>query len=199
MRRVTIQPTTKLSGEGDFFRASKLTKRTPNKNSGDDVQEMKELLKTLVNNNTEVIKELKEIRKEQQVYHTEMKKLRDENQEMKKKKSYEKKVKSRTKNKISKKIGETVSLVKLENYTEKEKVMKNKIKLRSNEQKIFINDDLTKEHTSMQKHIRDVKWEERKKGNRTKIKDLKIYINEEVWKWNKQTSKFVENKQASQH
>lgn len=94
--------------------------------------------------------------------------------------------------KAVRKLGERICLVELENVTSKVTVMKNKSKLRDYKaERVFINDDLTKNEREIQGRIRSMAQEERKKGKVVKIGFQKIYIDGKEWRWNKEKEQLV--------
>uniref|UniRef100_A0A6P7H2N3 Spindle pole body component 110-like n=1 Tax=Diabrotica virgifera virgifera TaxID=50390 RepID=A0A6P7H2N3_DIAVI len=75
------------------------------------------------------------------------------------------------------KLGEKTCLVKLQNKFEKEKIMQNKAKLKHIKgNKVYINNDITKEELQTQKKIRQVANEEINKGKSVTIKYNKLII-----------------------
>lgn len=91
------------------------------------------------------------------------------------------------------KLGNKTCLVRMENREDKIKIMENKKKLRYNKQeRIFINNDLTKEEMRIQKEIRRRAKEESNMGHKTNIGFQKIEIEGRKWKWNKDTNKLEE-------
>lgn len=89
--------------------------------------------------------------------------------------------------KAVKRIGPTTCLIELKNTEDKIKLMKNKRKLREyKQQKIYINDDMTKEERGIQEKIRRKAKEERMKGKTVKIGFQKLIVEGERWRWNKE-------------
>jgi hypothetical protein len=88
------------------------------------------------------------------------------------------------------KMGIKTCLMELANSDDKAKVMKNKNKLRSNKEQIFINDDMSKKERIIQGKIRRRAQEEKRKGHSVKIGFLKLIINDEVWKWDEVAEEF---------
>lgn len=93
----------------------------------------------------------------------------------------------------STKLGEKTYLISLTDQMEKIKVMQNKNKLRRmTEEKIFIQDDLSKKDRNIQQQIRIRAKEEKDRGNTVKIGYRKLFINGIEWKWNSTESKLQE-------
>lgn len=81
-------------------------------------------------------------------------------------------------------IGDKTCLIQLGNTTDKIEVMKNKSKLRNlKDERIYINEDWSKEEREIQKTIRMVAKEEEKKGKTVKIGYRKLIIGNTEWKW----------------
>lgn len=90
----------------------------------------------------------------------------------------------------TRKIGGKICLIELENEEAKELVMKNKNKLKySKDEKIYINQDMTKEEREKAKIIRRVAQQEKDKGKNVKIGYNKLNIDGEEWRWNKRTAR----------
>lgn len=83
------------------------------------------------------------------------------------------------------KIGQTVCKIELASYSDKEKIMINKKKLKFNKAKIFINKERTRYKREIQRKIKIYAEEEQKKGSNVKIRERKLIIEEEEWIWNK--------------
>ncbi|KAH0814053.1 hypothetical protein GEV33_008739 [Tenebrio molitor] len=79
-------------------------------------------------------------------------------------------------------------LVQMEEWSGKEKVMKQKGKLRGNRatEKIFIDNDLTKKEREIQKKIRAIAREERRQGKDLKVGYMKITIEGVQMRWNEE-------------
>lgn len=93
------------------------------------------------------------------------------------------------------KLAERACLVELENGVEKQDVMQNKFKLKKlREQRIFIDNDLTRNERVMRKQIRALAEEERKSGKLVKIKFSKLIVDGQVWKWNMDMGKLEKPK-----
>lgn len=75
-----------------------------------------------------------------------------------------------------------ISVVKLNSRQDKELIMENKNKLRGTG--VYIDNDLTKTESSVQKQLRDIAKEERQKGKTVKVAFQKIYIEGRCWEWN---------------
>uniref|UniRef100_A0A6P7FZJ9 Uncharacterized protein PF11_0207-like n=1 Tax=Diabrotica virgifera virgifera TaxID=50390 RepID=A0A6P7FZJ9_DIAVI len=73
----------------------------------------------------------------------------------------------KTKIKKAHKIGQERCIVEMAEWGDKVKILKEKAKLRGKD--IFIEADLTKHEQKIQKHMRDVAREEKKKGNVVKV------------------------------
>lgn len=87
-------------------------------------------------------------------------------------------------------IGQQVCLVALNNMEDKIKVMENKSKLRKMENdRIYINNDLTKKERDIQKSIRKRAEEEKKEGRNVKIGYQKLEIDGKQWRWNNNSDK----------
>lgn len=92
--------------------------------------------------------------------------------------------------KAARKIGTKTCVVTLYNELEKEKVMREKIKLRNVEgEKIYINDDLTKKEKEKQRTIIQIAKEAKEKNKNVKVGYNKVTIDGVVWRWNKSTEK----------
>lgn len=91
-----------------------------------------------------------------------------------------------------KKLGNKTCLIELENENEKVKVMKNKSKLRRNKrEKIFINDDMSKEERLIQGKIRKKAQEEKNKGKTVRIGFQKLVIDNEEWRWDNEREDII--------
>lgn len=91
-----------------------------------------------------------------------------------------------TKVKSAYRMGPKMQIVAPESYEVKREVMKNKIKLRNIQgNKIFINNDQTKQEREIDAQIRVRARTERSKGRRVRNGYQKLFIDEEEWKWNK--------------
>lgn len=83
------------------------------------------------------------------------------------------------------KIGEKHCLIGLKNGEDKIKLMQNKHKLREiKENKIFLNNDMTKQERRIQRELRRIARSEREKGKLVKTGYNKIIVNGEEWRWN---------------
>ncbi|KAK9686975.1 hypothetical protein QE152_g36799 [Popillia japonica] len=90
------------------------------------------------------------------------------------------------------KLGERTYLMQMESAADKSKVMQNKSKLKGREgDKVFINDDLSKQDRDIQKIIRTRAQQERKDGKRIKIGFRKLYLRDEEWKWDKNEQRLI--------
>uniref|UniRef100_A0A1Y1M2F4 Uncharacterized protein n=1 Tax=Photinus pyralis TaxID=7054 RepID=A0A1Y1M2F4_PHOPY len=84
------------------------------------------------------------------------------------------------------KIGPKLCLIQLETFEDKIKILQNKMKLRNmGEEKVFINNDLTRKERDIDKQIRKRAEEERKLGKTVKIGYQKITIEGREWRWNR--------------
>lgn len=85
------------------------------------------------------------------------------------------------------KMGEKTCLIEFEKEEDKEKVMKNKYKLRENRNgKIYINNDETKKEREKGKQMRKIAKEQRDKGKAVKIGYNKLTVDGKIWKWNEE-------------
>jgi hypothetical protein len=79
--------------------------------------------------------------------------------------------------------------VEMKEWSGKEKVMKQKGKLRERKEteKIFINNDLTKQGREIQNKLRTIAKEEKMEGKEVKVGYGKICNNEGIqWRWNEE-------------
>lgn len=91
------------------------------------------------------------------------------------------------------KIRESTYVIELENEIDKQEIMANKAKLKNiREEKVFINEDMTKKEREKQKLIRLFAKSEKEKGKEVKIGYNKVIVNGEPWRWNKNIEK-IEN------
>ncbi|KAK4885816.1 hypothetical protein RN001_002087 [Aquatica leii] len=179
----------------EIFDKSRKTQRSPNKTQSDDGK--LDLLVKMVQGLTE---DVKLVRIQQEQYNVEMLKIQEENaklrkendnikkenQEIKRKKFIKDYLEVEAKVKDAITLGTNVCLVKLENGKDKEKIMINKTKLgKIPNEKISINDDLTKKEREKQNQLRKKAAEEKKHGKNVKLGYNKITIDGVVWKWNK--------------
>lgn len=96
-------------------------------------------------------------------------------------------------------LGQKTCLIVLEKMEDKVKVMENKSKLRKLEnEKIYINNDLTIKERDIQKKIRKRAEEERKKGRKVKIGYQKLVIDGKQWRWNKRSDKLESSEETKQ-
>ena len=77
-----------------------------------------------------------------------------------------------------------IIIAELENYTDKERIMKNKNKLKGKE--IYIDNDSTKEERNVQAIIRKKAKEEECQGKKVKIFYNRLLVNGKNFKWNTQ-------------
>ncbi|KAF5301342.1 hypothetical protein FQA39_LY10740 [Lamprigera yunnana] len=76
---------------------------------------------------------------------------------------------------------------------EKTEIMKNKVKLaRHKDDKVYINNDMTRQERDIEKQIRKRAEEKRKQGKKVNGGYQKLYIDKQVWKWNKEKSDLEE-------
>ncbi|KAH0812101.1 hypothetical protein GEV33_010690 [Tenebrio molitor] len=81
-------------------------------------------------------------------------------------------------------------LAKIENWEQKKNIMLSKSKLKEKKgERMYIDDDLTKEERGTQKKLRELAREERDRGKRVKIGYRKIQINRDWFRWNKRQEK----------
>lgn len=91
-----------------------------------------------------------------------------------------------------KKLSEKSCIVELENLQEKEKIMKEKAKLRRVKGlKIFINNDLTVREQKIQKYIREEAKKQREIGKRVKVGYRRLKVGNEEWVWSDKDDKLV--------
>lgn len=96
--------------------------------------------------------------------------------------------------KSAQKIGGKTCIIELESEEDKEKVMKNKNKLRNlTEQKIYINNDETIIEREKNREIRNFAKMERNKGKNVKIGYNKVTVQGNVWKWKPELKKMMPN------
>lgn len=92
--------------------------------------------------------------------------------------------------KAAHRLGPKTIVVALGSEDEKLEVMHNKSKLRNRPgNKVFIEDDLTKEEREIQKLIRQKAKEERNKGKQVKIGFSKLVMDGQTWKWSRTENK----------
>jgi hypothetical protein len=81
-------------------------------------------------------------------------------------------------------------LAKIESWEQKKNILLNKSKLKEKEdERMYIDDDLTKEERETQKKLRELAREERNRGKRVKIGYRKIQINGEWFRWDEREEK----------
>lgn len=78
-----------------------------------------------------------------------------------------------------------MTIVKVDSWEEKEKIMKNKGKLKGTS--YFVDHDLTQTEEKIQKELRDKAREEKGKGRTAKVGYQKIFMGNTWWKWNRNT------------
>ncbi|XP_072377803.1 uncharacterized protein [Diabrotica undecimpunctata] len=95
----------------------------------------------------------------------------------------------------ARKIGENTTLVELNSVKNKIEVMKNKNKLKNKtDERIYINDDMSKEEIIIQKEIRSKATAERYNGKNVKIGFQKLIIDGEICTWNNSQRQLVKDK-----
>ncbi|XP_050499267.1 uncharacterized protein LOC126879936 [Diabrotica virgifera virgifera] len=95
----------------------------------------------------------------------------------------------------ARKIGENTVIVELNSVKNKIEVMKNKSKLKTKkDERIYINDDMSKEERIIQKEIRSKAMVERHNGKNVKIGYQKLIINGEIWTWNNNQQQLIKEK-----
>ncbi|KAJ3656856.1 hypothetical protein Zmor_015901 [Zophobas morio] len=83
-------------------------------------------------------------------------------------------------------------------WEEKQEVMKNKNKLRG--KRIYIDNDWTVQEQKIQKGIREIAKEERKKGYTTRVGYKKLEVGDKMYIWNENKGKLEEKfLKSSQH
>jgi hypothetical protein len=81
-------------------------------------------------------------------------------------------------------------LAKIESWEQKKNILLNKSKLKEKEdERMYIDDNLTKEEREIQKKLRELAREERNKRKRVKIGYRKIQINGEWFRWDEREEK----------
>jgi hypothetical protein len=81
-------------------------------------------------------------------------------------------------------------LAKIESWEQKKNILLNKSKLKEKEdERMYIDDDLTQEERETQKKLRELVREERNRGKRVKIGYRKIQINGEWFRWDEREEK----------
>lgn len=84
-----------------------------------------------------------------------------------------------------------LAIVKIMDYEDKRKVMKEKRKLKGT--RVYIDDDRTEQEQKIQIIIKKRAIEEKNNGNNVKIGFKKIWINGEEWKWNEKNMEIEKN------
>lgn len=93
------------------------------------------------------------------------------------------------------KLGEKICLIELNDGNDKEKIMKNKQKLKSiKEERIYINHDLTKKEREIRNLISDKAKIEKQNGKEVKVGYKKLTIDGEKWMWNRGTDTLERSK-----
>lgn len=92
--------------------------------------------------------------------------------------------------KNAKKIGNQTCLVELNNVDEKNEILQNKHKLKNNQlDRIYVNEDLTRDEMEKRKQLRNRAKEEANKGKSVKIGYNKIIVDGKEWRWNNKERK----------
>lgn len=91
--------------------------------------------------------------------------------------------------KNAQKLGEKTCLLQLENAKEKDKLMRNKRKLKDYKEEFFINHDLTRNEKKIQEEITKTVKKARDEGKEVIRGFRKLTIAGNVWKWNKEEGK----------
>lgn len=79
------------------------------------------------------------------------------------------------------KVNNRITVVKMKDWKEKEKVMKNKYLLNGSD--IYIENDMTVMEREIQSKLRKIAKEEKGKGNKVQVKYQKIIINTSTYTW----------------
>lgn len=97
--------------------------------------------------------------------------------------------------KMAAKLGEKTYLVQMQSEKDKDMVMKNKHKLRNvKNERIYMNNDLSKTDREVQNKIREKLNEIKKTGKQVKMGYRKMWVETEEWKWDNQKEMLVEGK-----
>lgn len=88
------------------------------------------------------------------------------------------------------KIGQNKYIIKMNNWSDKIKILKEKNKMKGRD--IFIDSDLTRQERNVQKILRDVAREEKNRGAIVKVRYQKIEINGKMWKWSHKEERLLE-------
>lgn len=97
--------------------------------------------------------------------------------------------------KTTKKIGAKTYLIELGSVTEKIKVMRNKSKLRNyTDERVYINDDMTRTQREIQEKLRTVAREERKMGKSVREGFQKLIIDNVQYRWNDERGNIEKSK-----
>lgn len=96
-------------------------------------------------------------------------------------------------------IGNKKVLVKMDNFEDKLSLMKNKMKLknRSGDQKIYLDDDMTTNERKIQFKARQWANDAKKEGKKVKVGYKKIQINDKWHLWDENKEQFVESAQMN--
>lgn len=107
---------------------------------------------------------------------------------------FKKELKINAEIKDARNVGEERYIVEMETMNGKIEILKNKWKLKQLKSKIvYINEDLTRKETEIQKRIKEMATKERNKGNTVKIGYRKIIINDKRWIWDNEEEKLKES------
>ncbi|KAH0814792.1 hypothetical protein GEV33_007999 [Tenebrio molitor] len=171
------------------------------------IREMREEIKTLRKELAAVREENGELRKELATVREETRGREEKGQlekadwmkrmEMIEEKMEQREKKERKNNVIITGIGEAFKinkdkmiLAKIESWEQKKNIMLSKSKLKEKKgERMYIDDDLTKEERETQKQLRELAREERDRGKRVKIGYRKIQINGDWFRWDKRQEK----------
>ncbi|KAK4880425.1 hypothetical protein RN001_008571 [Aquatica leii] len=91
--------------------------------------------------------------------------------------------------KVGKKSDSMVIVAKLKSRTQKQLILTNKNKLKG--KSVYIENDLTKAELEIQSILRQHANEELKKGRKAKIAYQKLYIDNELYIWNKKQKQLI--------
>lgn len=90
------------------------------------------------------------------------------------------------------KIGPKTCKIELNHFQDKQKIMENKNKLKLHRDRIFINNELTKNELEIQRKVIQIAKEEKNNGKIVKIGYQKVYIEGKEWRWDKKEEKLKE-------
>jgi hypothetical protein len=169
--------------------------REENKQLLRENQEIKEEYKIMKQHNKELEIRLERLEKEKRRNNVVVNGLRIETESNKVLKEvmeelFEKKLQVKIDVKEAYKLGEETCLIELRNAQEKELIMANKYKLKKlKNERIYINQDMTRMEREKAKEIRKVAKQEMEKGKQVKVGYNKVTIDGVNWKWNMLTEK----------